>query len=301
MLTEIFAAVTHSPLMKRIIISPMLLVAPLFAAVVLLSWSRPDVPGQQESHRIWSIDQTSAAGPQTVLLRPFVTPGKTYGVALDGGRQPVFVSEVPSLYFGTRVDCPLQLLLIGDWQSAGTRALFRQFEALYRADSAGTLPPLALSLLPKSAAVRESPIVDLMIAAHFVSSYATTFPTIHSAISSGATPMEPLAIRAHLEKLEPEIGLRIDSVMSGRQGTLEKVFGIARSQWQLNASVLGCTETTQLVATQQILTGAPDAAQLAAFLSKAKANQDAYFSSPIGKVPVVPPTGCDCKETGHPH
>lgn len=277
----------------------MCLAVSLLGAVALASWFQP---GEGErSHRVWTLDGSSAGGGGRLLLRPFVTPGKAYGVALDGGGIPLFAFETPSLHFGTQVDCPLYLVMLADWQSAESRNLLRLIHESYEADTTASLPPLALTLLPAMASGSGKQVQDTIIAAHFVSNATETLPDLLRSISSGSTAAELAAIRDSLREAEPDIVPRIDTTLSTPQVFLEKVTSIARSQMRWNSSLLGCKESTQLVSMRQILTGNPDAGQLAAFLAEAKSRQNAYLSSPAGRVPVIPPSGCDCKDADHPH
>lgn len=270
----------------------------LMGVLAPASWFQP--PGKQESHRIWALDEVSTGG-EGMLPLPFVTPGKSYGVALDGGRIPLFAYEVPRLHFGPQVDCLLHLLMVADLQTAESRDLLLLIHESYEADSASTLPPLALTLLPSVEVGAGESVRDNLIAAHFVSNTAGTLPGLLRSTRMGSTAVELGAIRGNLREAEPDILERIDSTLSSRQDFITNVLRSAQSQAGTNSRLRGCRESTQLVSMRKILTGSPDVGQLASFLAGAMSRQHAYLSSPAGKVPVIPPSGCDCKDSDHAH
>lgn len=287
--------------MKRVTALPICFAVLLPGILILVSWFEVEGKNKLESCKIWTLERSSPGMEQDVMLRPFVTPGKAYGIALDGGSIPLFAYELPCLHFGPKVDCPLHLVMLVDWQSESSRRLLLRMHEIYQSETSASLPPLALTLLPGSFSNLEMPIQETILAVHFVSNRSETLPALMRDISVGSATAELGAIRERLRELEPEIIPRIDSVLSGQKDFMDKAFLIARSQKRNTLALLECEEATQLVSMRQILTGDPDAAQLAAFLTTAKLHQDSYLLSPVGQIPVIPPAGCDCEDANHPH
>jgi len=240
------------------------------------------------SYRVWSLESSPGVEADYALLRAFVSPQGMYSIALEGGRQPIFAYEVPSVTLGPASDCPLQILLLADWDAQSTRRLYRQIETLYQADHSSSLPPVKLSLLPSRTGTASGHFMEWIMAVHFVASDVKTMPAFLRQISAGEIPAEKEAIQKRLECIEPEIVSRIDPFLQLKKEVVEKAYRIAQAQIRLNEKALHCQETTQLVSMNQILTGSPGEPHLKAFLLHAKVQQDAFLASPTGLIPLEP-------------
>jgi len=274
--------------MKRLFLSPMPWAVLVLTAFLLVSYFQNRKENTTDLYRVWSLEQTPGREADYALLRAFVSPQGMYSVALEGGRQPIFAYEVPSVTLGRASDCPLQILLLADWDAQATRSLYRQIETLYQADQSSSLPPLKLSLLPSRTGSASGHFMEWIMAVHFVASDVKTMPAFLSQISAGEIPAEKEAIQKRLEIIEPEIVSRIDPFLQSKKEILEKAYRIAQAQIRLNEKALQCTETTQLVAMKQILTGSPGEEHLKAFLLHAKVQQDSFLASPTGLIPLEP-------------
>lgn len=274
--------------MKRIFLSPMPWAVLVLMVFLLVSYFQNRKENHTDQYRVWSLEQSPSSEADYALLRAFVSPQGMYSVALEGGRQPIFAYEVPSVTLGPASDCPLQILLLADWESPATRSLYQQIETLYRADQTSSLPPLKLSLLPSRTGSASGHFMEWIMAVHFVASDVKTMPTFLSAISAGEIPAEKEAIQKRLENIEPEIASRVDPFLQSRKEIVEKAYRIAQAQIRLHEKALQCTETTQLVSMKQILTGSPSDQHIKAFLLHAKAQQDSFLASPTGLIPLEP-------------
>ena len=274
--------------MKRILLSPMPWAVLVLGVIFWASNFTNDTEKITDDFRVWSLGNASASDVDYALLRPFVSKDGLNSVAMEGGRQPIFAYEVPSVTLGPASDCPLQILLLGDWDSPATRRLFQQLETMYQTDGTVALPALKLSLLPSRTGGSQGHFLEWIIAVHFVASQATTLPTFLREISNGVIAADKEMIRKHLEKIEPEIVSRVDLFLHNQKVSVEKVYLIAQAQLRLHDKALQCTETTQLVSMKQILTGNPNGEQLQAFLLRAKAQQNSFLASPKGLIPLEP-------------
>jgi hypothetical protein len=268
----------------------------LLGVVLLAAWDRGENARSRPSCRLWSVDESKNA-----LLRPYVTPGKVYGVFLDGGQAPVFADEVPRLYFGAPSEEPLHLVLLADSSSAEDREWVRRVQAIYDADAKASLPTLALIVLPCAHENAPRSIDDVVIATHYVANQTRTLPLLLSEISHSSMPPELDHMRDFLQITEPDILSRVDVFLQQQRPHIDKVWKIASAQRNRSGAVLACHESAQLISMRQVLTGSPTHQELAVFLHQAKATQDAYLSSSIGRIPVIPPSGCDCADLMHPH
>jgi hypothetical protein len=282
--------------MKKFIKSPLSWAAMLFGMLFLATLFQKEKVSQQPSHRVWSLDDS-----QDSLLRPYVTPGKVYGVFLDGGQAPIFANEVPRLYFGKLSEKPLHLAILADWESSAGRELLRRIQTTYDADAEGSLPSLALIVLPGATEPLEQSIDDIVIATHYVANQIATLPLLMSEISHSPITPQVDHLRDFLNKTEPDILSRVEVFLKVQRLHIEKVWQKARAQQSRSGAVLACHESAQLISMRQVLTGSPTDKDIVAFLHRAKARQDAYLSSPKGLIPVIPPAGCDCKDLTHPH
>lgn len=268
----------------------------VLCVLYLATWFQKEKVSRQPSHRVWSLDES-----QDVLLRPYVTPGKVYGVFLDGGQSPVFADEVPRLYFGAPSDNPLHLVLLADWNSTSGREWLQRIQTIYDADAQAKLPTLALIVLPSAPDRAPQSVDDIVIATHYVANEIKTLPLLMSEISHSSMTPEVNHLRDFLHKTEPDILSRVDVFLKGQRPRIEKIWQMARAQHNRSGAVLACHDSNQLISMRQVITGSPPDNDLAAFLQQAKAVQDAYLSSPKGLIPVMPPSGCDCKDVTHPH
>ena len=278
--------------MKRTLLSPMpWAVLVLGVAFFVSNFDRGESP---DEFRTWSWDTSSNGKAEYPLIRPFVSREGAYSIALEGGRQPIFAFEVPSVTLGPASDRPLQLLLLGDWESQSSRVFFERMGNAYRADTDGELPPLKLSLLPSRTGGRtggrNGHLFEWIIAVHFVSNQATTMPTFLGEISTGVIGSEADKLRKRLEEIEPGIVSRIVVFLQSGREIFENVYRIAQAQLRLNERALRCAETTQLVAMKQILTGNPNEDHIHAFLLRARIHQDYFLASPAGLIPLEPKT-----------
>lgn len=260
----------------------------VLAVIVLASYFSTETNQTTHQFRVWSLEHASGEQTDYALLRAFVSPTGHCSIALEGGRQPIFAAEVPSVALGAASDRPLQLLLLGDWDSQETRSLYRQLETMYRDDLHHMLPSLSLTLLPSRTGASQGHFLEWIIAVHFVANQVTTQPKLLGDISAGRLAADKEMIRKRLDEIEPEISARADTVMRTQNKIIERVYLIARAQLRLNEKALQCREPTQLVAMNQILTGSPGEQHLTAFLLHAKQQQDAFLASPAGLIPVEP-------------
>ena len=274
--------------MKRILLSPMPWAILVLGVILIASYFHNDKEKNTDDFRVWSLEQSPDGDADYALLRAFVSPTGTFSIAMEGGRQPIFAYEVPSVTLGPASDCPLQILFLADWESPATRSLFQQIEKIYRADQSSSLPPLKLSLLPSRTGSASGHFMECIIAVHFVANQSTTLPTFLSDISSGAIAAEKDSIQKRLEEIEPEIVSRMEIFLQSQKDTVEKSYRIAQAQLLLHEKALQCTESTQLVSMKQILTGSPSEEHIKAFLLQAKAQQDSFLASPTGLIPVEP-------------
>jgi hypothetical protein len=272
--------------MKRILLSPM----PWAVLALIAFWAVSYFQHRKENHtdhfRVWSLESSPDQEADYALLRAFVSPQGMYSVALEGGRHPIFAYEVPSVTLGPASDCPLQILLLADWDAQATRSLFQQIEKLYHTDP--SLPPLKLSFLSSRTGSASGHFMEWIMAVHFVANDEKTMPAFLHLISAGEIPAEKEAIQKRLEIIEPEIVSRVDSFLQSRKEIVEKAYRIAQAQIRLNEKSLQCMETTQLVSMKQILTGSPGEDHLKAFLLHAKVQQDSFLASPTGQIPLEP-------------
>jgi hypothetical protein len=274
--------------MKRILQSPISWAVLVFMVIFAASYLTHKKENTNDSFRVWTQETSPDGEAGYALLRPFVSPIGTYSIAMEGGRQPIFAIEVPSVTLGPADDCSLQILLIGDWDTQTTRDIYRTLETMYREDHANALPSLALYLLPGTAGAASAHFMEWIIAVHFVANQVTTLPTFLKEISAGLIATDDDIIRKRLEEIEPQIVSRIDPFLQTQKPIMEKPYLIAQAQMRLNEKSLQCTEATQLVSMKQILTGSPGRDPIKAFLLLAKAQQDAFLASPAGVIPLEP-------------
>lgn len=272
--------------MKRIFLSPLPWAVLLLGIIGVTSWLRHDDSEGTDDFRVWSMEQTTEKDADYALLRPFVSPAGTYSIAMEGGRQPIFAYEIPSVTLGPASDCPLQILVLADWDSPTTLALYDHLEKTYQADP--SLPSLKLSLLPRRSGQSQGHWIEWIIAVHFVANQSSTMPTFLHEISIGAITKEKEVIRKRLEEIEPDIVSRVETFLQSQKPVVEKIYLIAQAQMRLHETTLQCAEPTQLVSMQQILTGCPKESQIKAFLLHAHALQAAYLASPAGLSPIEP-------------
>ena len=274
--------------MKRILQAPLFWTVIVFTIVVIASYVSGKKENAAGAYRVWSLESHAENGADYALIRPFVSAQGTYHIAFEGGRQPVFAVEIPSVDLGSPSECPLQVLLLGDWDAPATHLLYRRLEKLYREDRSASLPPLRLSLLPGRTGLASGHFMESIIAVHFVANQVTTLSTFLGEISGGSIVPDKAKIRARLEQIEPEIAVRIDPFLQSQKTIVEKSYLVSRAQMGLHEKALGCGESLQLVSMKQILTGQPGDEQIRAFLVRAKAAQDAFLASPAGLIPVEP-------------
>jgi hypothetical protein len=272
--------------MKRIFLSPMPWAVMLLGVIAIASMWRGDATDVADDFRVWSMAQSPEQDADYALLRPFVSPAGTYSIAMEGGRQPIFAYEIPSVTLGAASKCPLQILLLADWDAPTTLALYDHLEKTYQADP--SLPSLKLSLLPSRSGQSQGHFIEWIIAVHFVANQASTMPTFLHEISTGALTSEKEVIRKRLEQIEPDIVSRAEVFLQSQKPVVEKIYLIAQAQIRLHEKTLQCAESTQLVSMQQILTGSPKESQIKAFLLHAQALQAAYLASPAGLTPIEP-------------
>lgn len=274
--------------MRRILQSPASWAVFVFSVIFLVSYFSNTEENTTNHFRVWSLEQSTSGESDYALLRPFVTQAGTYSIALEGGRQPIFAVEIPSVSLGAASDCPLQILLLGDWDSLATCQLYQQLVTLYRDDPFASLPPLKLSLLPSRSGSTGGHFMESIIAVHFVANDGKTLSSFLSEISSGAITAQKEKIRLRLDEIEPQIASRIDPFLQFQKPLVEKSYRIAQAQLRLHEKTMQCTEATQLVSMSQIISGSPNADHIRAFLVLAKAQQDAFLSSPTGLIPLEP-------------
>lgn len=272
--------------MKRILLSPMPWAVLALIAFCIVSYFQDRTENHTDHFRVWSLEPSPGQEADYALLRAFVSPQGMYGIALEGGRQPIFAYEVPSVTLGAASDCPLQILLLADWDGQGTRGLYQQIEKLYQADP--SLPPLKLSFLPSRTGGASGHFMEWIMAVHFVANDGKTMPAFLGDISAGEIAADKASIRKRLEEIEPRIVERIDLFLQSRKEIVEKAYRIAQAQLRLHEKALPCKETTQLVSMKQILTGSPGEEHIKAFLLHAKVQQDAFLASPTGQIPLEP-------------
>jgi hypothetical protein len=272
--------------MKRILLSPMPWVMLVLGVILVASYFHDDRGKKSDNFRVWSLEQSPEGNVDYALLRAFVSPQGMYSVALEGGRQPIFAYEVPSVTLGSASDCPLQILLLADWDAQTTRSLFQQIEKLYHTDP--SLPPLKLSFLPSRTGSASGHFMEWIMAVHFVANDVKTMPAFLHQISAGDIAADKDSIQKRLEEIEPLIVERIDPFLQSRREIVEKAYRIAQAQLRLNEKALQCTETTQLVSMKQILTGSPSEEHIKVFLLHAKTQQDSFLASPTGIIPLEP-------------
>lgn len=274
--------------MKRISRSPVSWAVLVLGLIFAVSYVSNKNESTSDHFRVWSLASQPGERVDYALLRPFVSNTGSYSIALEGGRQPIFAVEVPSVSLGAASDCPLQLLLLGDWDSSATQNLYHRLETIYRDDPAHALPPLKLTLLPSRAGSASGHFMESIIATHFVANQVETLPLFLREVSQGIIQPEKGQIRARLDQIEPELASRMEPFLQSQKQVIEKSYLIAQAQMRLHQKALQCTEPTQLVSMKQILTGNPDADQIKAFLLHAKVLQDAFLASPAGLVPLEP-------------